>query len=50
MCLKSSTIFSELQILQLTEKMRLEALKQDPHAEIAALEYPEYLLRIGEGQ
>ena len=50
MCLKSSWIFSELRVLHLTENMRLKALKEDPNAELAALEYSEYLLRIGEGR
>ncbi len=50
MCLKSSFIFSELRVLHLTENMRLKALKNDTNAKLAGLEYPEYLLRIGEGR
>ncbi len=49
MCLKSSCIFPELRIIHFTENMRLKALKEDPNAKLAALEYLEYLLRIGEG-
>ena len=30
--------------------MRLRALKQDPNADRAALEHPEYLLSVGKGQ
>ena len=50
MCLKLSLMFSELHILNLTESMRLRALKQDPKADRAALEYPEYFLSAGEEQ
>ncbi len=50
MCLKSSIVFSELKVLHLTENMRLKALKDYPRAEPAALEYPEFFLRVGEGQ
>ncbi len=50
MCLKSSVIFADLQILNLTENMRLKALKEDLNADSVALQYPEYLLRVGEGQ
>lgn len=50
MCLKSSPLFSDLTVLRLSENMRLKKLKEDPDADEAALQYPEYLLRVGEGR
>ena len=50
MSLKSSFIFQELRVMHLTENMRLQALKEDPNADHEALQYPDYLLRIGEGR
>ena len=47
LCLKSSFIFSELHVLQLTQNMRLKALTDDPNSEKAALEYPKCLLGVG---
>ncbi len=47
MCLKSSFIFPELQVLHLNVNMRLKSLKDNPNAEPAALKYPEYLLGVG---
>lgn len=34
----------------MTENMRLKTLRKDPHASTSALEFPEYLLRLGEGR
>ncbi len=50
MCMKPLVIFSDLQMLNLTENMRLKALKADVNADSAALQYAEYLLRVSEGQ
>ena len=47
LCLKSSFIFYELYILQLTQKMRLKALIDHPNSEKVGLEYPKYLLGTG---
>ncbi len=50
MCLKPLFIFSELHVLGIIENMQLKALKEDPNAEPAALENPEYLLSVGEAR
>ncbi len=50
MCLKSSIVLLELKVLDLTDNMRLKALKDDPRVKLTALEYPEFLLRVGEGR
>ncbi len=47
--LKLATIFSELNLLPLTENVHLRALKEVDNAEPFAIEYPTYLLADGEG-
>ena len=49
-CFKSSALFSSIQILKPHENMRLNELRKDPLADKDALLFPEYLLRVGEGQ
>ncbi len=48
LCLKSSPIFEYLKLLHLTENMRLQSLTKDPYADKDALNYPDYLLEVGE--
>ena len=49
-CFRSSALFSEFQTLRLTENMRLSALMQDSTASRDALEFPAFLLKVGEGK
>ncbi len=39
MCLKSSHLFNGLHVIYLTENMKLKLLKDDPNADISALQY-----------
>ena len=50
LCLKSSPIFKDLKLLHLTENMQLQSQTDDPNADEGALNYPNYLLEIGEGK
>ncbi len=50
MCLQSSIVCLELKALHLSENVRLKALKDDPRVEPTALEYTDFLLRVGEGR
>ena len=47
---KSSPIFADTQILHLHKNMRLEELRKDPFADEDALNFPEFLLKVGEGR
>ncbi len=49
-CLKSSFILFELHILHLTENVRPKSLKENANAELAALQYLEYLLGVNKGR
>ena len=49
-CVCSSQLFSLFRTLRLTENMRLTALRNDPNADQAALQFPSYLLQVGEGR
>ncbi len=49
-CIKASELFAQFRILRLSENMRLEQLGRDPHADPTTLEYPDFLLRLGEGR
>ena len=49
-CFKSSGLYSKCQMMQLTENMRLRALLQDPNASPESLQYPNFLLQVGEGR
>ncbi len=49
-CVKSSALYADFRILCLTENMRLSSPRNDPHASDTALQFPSYLLRLGEGR
>ncbi len=49
-CVKSSALYAGLRILRLTENMRLSSLRKDPNATETALQFANYLLRLGEGR
>ena len=49
-CLKSSALFPLITQLKLGQNMRLVSLRRDPNADSSALEFPEYLLKVGEGR
>ena len=42
--------FEDLKLLHLSENMRLRSLTKDPTADEDALNYPDYLLEVGEGK
>ncbi len=46
--MKASNLFRYLRILRLTENMRLQQLRNDPNADPSALQFPEFLLSLGE--
>ncbi len=48
-CVRSSALYADFRTLRLTENMRLSSLRNDPHASDTALQFPIYLLRLGEG-
>ncbi len=48
LCLKSSPIFEDLNLLHLTENMRLQSLTKGPNADKDVFNYPDYLLEVGE--
>ncbi len=45
---KSSALYAGFRILGLTENMRLSSLRNDRNATETALQFPNYLLRLGE--
>ncbi|CDF36420.1 ATP dependant DNA helicase [Chondrus crispus] len=47
---KASPLYRECRFLRLTENMRLAALRADPAADVEALNFPEFLLSVGEGR
>jgi len=49
-CFRTSALYDKCKVLRLTENMRLQALRDDPSADPASLEYPNFLLRVGEGR
>ncbi|CDF33944.1 ATP dependant DNA helicase PIF1 [Chondrus crispus] len=49
-CVKSSPLYRECRFLCLTENMRLAALQADPAADVEALNFPQFLLSVGEGR
>ncbi|CDF39890.1 ATP dependant DNA helicase [Chondrus crispus] len=49
-CVKSSPLYRECRFLCLTENMRLTALQGDPAADVEALNFPQFLLSVGEGR
>ncbi|CDF77379.1 unnamed protein product [Chondrus crispus] len=49
-CVKASLLYRECRFLRLTENMRLAALRADPAADVEALNFPEFLLSVGEGR
>ena len=49
-CMKSSPLYRNIKLVELTENMRLEALRQDPQASREALEFPNFLLKVGDGK
>jgi len=49
-CICSSPLFPSFKTLRLSENMRLNALRQDPNADAQALQFPSYLLQVGEGR
>lgn len=49
-CLKRSVLYPMMRKLTLSKNMRLAALREDPNADVAALQYPSYLLSVGEGR
>ena len=50
MCFKSSPLYRYVSLLNLTEKMRLQANNNHHETEKAVLKYPEFLLAVGEGR
>ncbi len=49
-CVKSSALYAGFRILRLMENMRLSSLRNEPSATETALQFPDYLLRLGEGR
>ncbi len=49
-CVKSSALYAGFRILGLTENMRFSPLRNDPNATKTALQFPNDLLRLGEGR
>ncbi len=49
-CVKSSALYAGFRILRLTENMRLSSLRNDPNVTETALQFPNYLLRLGVGR
>ena len=49
-CFKASPLYDKFNVLRLTENMRLAELRVDPNADPEALEFPEFLLKVGEGR
>ncbi len=49
-CVRSSALYADFRTLRLTENMRLPSPRNDPHASDTALQFPSYLLRLGEGR
>ncbi|CDF37017.1 ATP dependant DNA helicase [Chondrus crispus] len=49
-CVKASPLYRECRFLRLTENMRLAALRADPAEDVEALNFPEFLLSVGEGR
>ena len=49
-CFKASPLYDKFNVLRLTENMRLAELRADPNADPEALEFPEFLLKVGEGR
>ncbi|CDF38639.1 unnamed protein product [Chondrus crispus] len=49
-CVKASPLYRECRFLRLTENMRLAALRADRAADVEALNFPEFLLSVGEGR
>ncbi len=47
---KSSPLFADLQVLKLSENMRLKSMKHDKNVDKDVLLYPDYWLRVGEGK
>ncbi len=47
---ESSALYAGFRIVRLTENMRLSSLRNDPGATETALQFPNYLLRLGEGR
>ncbi len=49
-CVKSSALYAGFRILSLTGGVRHSSLRNDPSATERALQFPNYLLRLGEGR
>ena len=49
-CLTSSPLFGDIEILRLTENMRLKVSQETHLMEHCDLDYPEFLLKVGEGR
>ena len=49
-CVKASPLYRECRFLRLTDNMRLAAIRADPAADVEALNFREFLLRVGEGR
>ncbi|CDF77418.1 ATP dependant DNA helicase [Chondrus crispus] len=49
-CVKSSPLYRKCRFLCLTENMRLAALPADHAADVEALNFPQFLLSVGEGR
>ena len=49
-CFKSSPIYKYVNSLSLTEDMRLRGIQNDKKADKEVLEYPKFLLKVGEGK
>ena len=50
MCFKSSPLYQCMDFLSLCENMRLNAIQYDQDSDSAVLEYPNFLLKGGEGK
>lgn len=48
-CIKSSPLCRQFRTLQITENMRLQALRNDQNAHADALLFPNFVLALGEG-
>ena len=47
-CFQSSTLYECMDFLSLSENMRLQAIQDDQEADPTVLEYPNFLMKVGE--
>ena len=50
MCFKSSTLYQSMKCLKLTQNMVLQAIQNNVNTDKSVSEYPDFLLKFGEGK